>query len=305
MSAVNSNSGGRDLEAIERAQRAHEPSMEEILASIRDIIGDERNAAKGAAPKPPHPAPAPTPQIVHSTDAPAPQGDAPELPSARTPAGRRSSGAGRRSRGNAPRTRLSATRRRCCRPRRGRQPHCHSAPCRPISRFAAPSLPMSWCVRPCGRCSSSGSTRTSRPLSSVWCGRKSSGRARRKVGDTPPASRVDFDGDAFIARSGACAFLRMRPQAPLGWSPADLERGSGGYRADQNSMMDKSFDFAAAEGRASALWEETGAFRAGRPDRAAAQPFCVVSRRRTSPAICIWATRSTTPCRMSCAVTGA
>jgi cell pole-organizing protein PopZ len=79
MSAVNSNSGGRDLEAIERAQRAHEPSMEEILASIRDIIGDERNAAKGAAPKPPHPAPAPTPQIVHSTDAPAPQGDAPEL----------------------------------------------------------------------------------------------------------------------------------------------------------------------------------------------------------------------------------
>src|ERR1700733_8568071 len=41
-------------------------------------------------------------------------------------------------------------------------------------------------------------------------------------------------------------------------------------------MMDKSFDFAAAEGRASALWEETGAFRAGRADRAGAQPFCVV-----------------------------
>ena len=31
MSAVDSNSGDRDLEAIERAQRAHEPSMEEIL----------------------------------------------------------------------------------------------------------------------------------------------------------------------------------------------------------------------------------------------------------------------------------
>jgi valyl-tRNA synthetase len=41
-------------------------------------------------------------------------------------------------------------------------------------------------------------------------------------------------------------------------------------------MMDKSFDFAAAEGRASTLWEETGAFRAGRADRADAQPFCVV-----------------------------
>ena len=41
-------------------------------------------------------------------------------------------------------------------------------------------------------------------------------------------------------------------------------------------MMDKSFDFAALEGRASALWEETGAFRAGRPERAEAPPFCVV-----------------------------
>jgi len=41
-------------------------------------------------------------------------------------------------------------------------------------------------------------------------------------------------------------------------------------------MMDKSFDFAAVEGRASALWEETRAFRSGRPERAAEQPFCVV-----------------------------
>ena len=41
-------------------------------------------------------------------------------------------------------------------------------------------------------------------------------------------------------------------------------------------MMDKSFDFASAEGRASTLWEATGAFRSGRPDRAAAQPFCIV-----------------------------
>ncbi len=41
-------------------------------------------------------------------------------------------------------------------------------------------------------------------------------------------------------------------------------------------MMDKSFDFAAVEDRASALWQKTEAFRAGRPERAAAQPFCVV-----------------------------
>jgi valyl-tRNA synthetase len=41
-------------------------------------------------------------------------------------------------------------------------------------------------------------------------------------------------------------------------------------------MMDKSFDFAAVEGRVSALWEETGAFLAGRPERASARPYCVV-----------------------------
>jgi valyl-tRNA synthetase len=41
-------------------------------------------------------------------------------------------------------------------------------------------------------------------------------------------------------------------------------------------MMDKSFDAAAVESRVSALWEATGAFRAGRPERASAQPFCMV-----------------------------
>ncbi|HZZ59606.1 MAG TPA: valine--tRNA ligase [Roseiarcus sp.] len=41
-------------------------------------------------------------------------------------------------------------------------------------------------------------------------------------------------------------------------------------------MLDKSFDAAAVEARASALWEETGAFRAGRPERAGAEPFCMV-----------------------------
>ena len=74
MSAVNSSSSGGDLNAIERAQRAHEPSMEEILASIRNIIADER----AAAPKPPQPGPAPMPQIVYSKDAATPHGEASE-----------------------------------------------------------------------------------------------------------------------------------------------------------------------------------------------------------------------------------
>ena len=89
------------------------------------------------------------------------------------------------------------------------------------------------------------------------------------------APRVDFDpNDAFIAR------VALAPVA----SVASAARNAGNYLiqgvsdriADQKSMMDKSFDFAAAEGRASALWEETGAFRAGRPDRTEAEPFCVV-----------------------------
>src|SRR5271166_922265 len=68
MSAVNSNSDNRDLEAIRRAQRAHEPSMEEILASIRNIIADEREPPQSAAPQ----GPGLAPQIVYSKDAPAP-----------------------------------------------------------------------------------------------------------------------------------------------------------------------------------------------------------------------------------------
>ena len=86
MSPINSSSSERDFEAIHRAQRAHEPSMEEILASIRNIIADE--PAKGAAPKAPQPAPTPTSQIVYSKDAAAPYGEAsgsPQRPDANAP----------------------------------------------------------------------------------------------------------------------------------------------------------------------------------------------------------------------------
>ena len=69
MSAINPNSDDRDLEAIHRAQRAHEPSMEEILASIRNIIADEREPPQTAALKPVPQGPALTPQIVYSKGA--------------------------------------------------------------------------------------------------------------------------------------------------------------------------------------------------------------------------------------------
>jgi cell pole-organizing protein PopZ len=69
MNAPNSNAGERDVEALRRAQRAHEPSMEEILASIRSIIADDREAAPAkAAPKPT----AAGPQIVYSKVSPPP-----------------------------------------------------------------------------------------------------------------------------------------------------------------------------------------------------------------------------------------
>ena len=51
MSAVNTSLSDREHEAIRRAQRAHEPSMDEILASIRTIIAEERDPAKAADPK--------------------------------------------------------------------------------------------------------------------------------------------------------------------------------------------------------------------------------------------------------------
>jgi cell pole-organizing protein PopZ len=54
-----------DPDALARAQRAHEPSMEEILASIRAIIADDSTPAK------------PGPQLVYASEAPP---RAPETP---------------------------------------------------------------------------------------------------------------------------------------------------------------------------------------------------------------------------------
>jgi valyl-tRNA synthetase len=41
-------------------------------------------------------------------------------------------------------------------------------------------------------------------------------------------------------------------------------------------MMDKTFDPKAVEGRIAAAWQDAGAFRAGRPERAGAEPFTIV-----------------------------
>ena len=58
MSVIAPHNEAPDTEALARAQRAHEPSMEEILASIRAIIADDSAPAK------------PGPQLVYASDAP-------------------------------------------------------------------------------------------------------------------------------------------------------------------------------------------------------------------------------------------
>jgi valyl-tRNA synthetase len=40
--------------------------------------------------------------------------------------------------------------------------------------------------------------------------------------------------------------------------------------------IDKTYQPAAVEGRIYAAWEAAGAFRAGRPERAKAAPYCIV-----------------------------
>src|SRR5579863_3477516 len=86
MNAPNPSSTDRDLESLRRAQRAHEPSMEEILASIRSIIADDREPPAAPAPKVAAPA---GPQIVYTNNAaPAarPASAAPETVEAAPPA---------------------------------------------------------------------------------------------------------------------------------------------------------------------------------------------------------------------------
>ncbi len=172
MSPINSNSSERDFEAIHRAQRAHEPSMEEILASIRNIIADD--PAKRPAPKAPQPAPTPAPRRRSSIPKTPRRRTArlPDRPSARTRTRRRSFGAGPKRLKPSPPPRLSRAKSRCCRLKRPRRRPCRSGPCPPASMCAAPNSPTAWCATCCGRCSSPGWTTTFRPLSSGWSGMK-------------------------------------------------------------------------------------------------------------------------------------
>ncbi len=184
MSAVNSNAGDREIDALRRAQRAHEPSMEEILASIRTIIAEEREPEKAVAPKPAPrqpPAPAAGRQIVYSKEDPPPSARRSRRRNARTrrrrprPVRRRWSGVSRSLpspiRPIAP---SPATRSPCCRPRPIRRSLRPSTPFRPVSLRAARNSPREWRAKCCVPCSRRGSTKTCPPSSNGLCAPKSS-----------------------------------------------------------------------------------------------------------------------------------
>jgi cell pole-organizing protein PopZ len=68
VTASNLSTVDRDLEALRRAQQAHESSMDEILASLRDIIADDNNAPPEVA-RAPKGEVASGPQIVYRNEA--------------------------------------------------------------------------------------------------------------------------------------------------------------------------------------------------------------------------------------------
>ncbi len=76
MSAVRSNGNDRELEELDRAQRAHEPSMKEILDSLVALIADDKANVLSAPPlriASRRPAGAASEHFVYSRDAAAPQ----------------------------------------------------------------------------------------------------------------------------------------------------------------------------------------------------------------------------------------
>src|SRR5215475_9243470 len=53
-------------------------------------------------------------------------------------------------------------------------------------------------------------------------------------------------------------------------------RGLFTAKSPDRNMIDKTYQPSAVEGRIYATWEEAGAFRAGRPERREAKPYCIV-----------------------------
>src|SRR5258708_36636826 len=57
-------------------------------------------------------------------------------------------------------------------------------------------------------------------------------------------------------------------RSPAGFLPRNCR--------NETTMIDKTYQPSAVEGRIYAQWDEAGAFRAGRPERRSARPYCIV-----------------------------
>ena len=240
MSAINSNSDDRDLEAIRRAQRAHEPSMEEILASIRNIIADEASPRRSRRPNrrrrgrlshprrkssirrtrprrtasPPSPLSGRTPNaptVVWRRPQPADSESAADAGPARR--GAASVVGGERSGDGVVRRLVGQSRGAQRRARR-----------QPGARDAASDAQAVAGREPAG------------PGRAIGAGGDPARRARAEVGEPPaPGSRVDFGrDDAFIAPAARSGFgarsLRRRPE---GRHPISKSRSGGASRGPE------------------------------------------------------------------------
>ena len=85
--SVSQPEADREYEELKRAQRSHEASMDEILASIRAIIADDKSPAPASPPRAaPAPAATPVPQVIYSNFGQPKSAEASTQPAAKEPA---------------------------------------------------------------------------------------------------------------------------------------------------------------------------------------------------------------------------
>ena len=84
------------------------------------------------------------------------------------------------------------------------------------------------------------------------------------------------------AASAIRAMARVRARSLAGSLEDNVDSGrserlcTARAGSDKTTMIDKTYQPFEVEGRIYRTWEEAGAFRAGRPERAGAEPYCIV-----------------------------
>ena len=118
------------------------------------------------------------------------------------------------------------------------------------------------------------------PKSVAICGRSESvTRTMAWLAKPAPASRMMERIGTFWASGrgftrAVCYFDRAHSAA--GVDRAERAGFLARIRRNKATMIDKTYQPSAVEGRIYASWEEAGAFRCGRPERSNASPYCIV-----------------------------